>query len=544
MKTKYIFFTGGVLSSLGKGVTAAATGRLLKSRGFKVAIQKLDPYLNVDPGTMSPYQHGEVFVLDDGSETDLDLGHYERFVDLRLSKVCSVTTGGIYEEVLGRERHGDYLGGTIQVIPHITNAIKRRIQLVAKETGAEIVLIEVGGTVGDIESQPFLEAIREIRNDLGRENTAYVHLTWLPYLKATNELKTKPTQHSVRELRSIGILADMIIARSDYPVEQSLCNKIAAFCDVEAQSVIPLVTADILYEVPLLLEQAGVADILLKRLNIAPKREADFREWHWLVNQIKHETPKINIGLVGKYVELHDAYISIREALKHAALHQGVEVELSWIQATDLEKDEGLAQLQDVDGIVVPGGFGVRGVEGKIIAAHFARTQRVPYLGLCLGMQVMIIEAARAASGDRSANSSEFNAKTARPVIDLMLDQQSVTDLGGTMRLGLYPCVLQPGTIAGNAYGLAQVEERHRHRYEVNNNYRKELQDFGVVFSGLSPDGRLVEIAEIAGHPFMVGSQFHPEFLSRPNRPHPLFSAFIAAVVQRAGVTGDLLPRD
>ena len=543
MNTKYIFFTGGVLSSLGKGVTAASTGRLLKSRGFKVAIQKLDPYLNVDPGTMSPYQHGEVFVLDDGSETDLDLGHYERFVDLHLSKVSSVTTGQIYEEVLSRERHGDFLGGTIQVIPHITNEIKRRIQLVAKETGAEIVLIEVGGTVGDIEGQPFLEAIREIRNDLGRENTAYVHLTWLPYLKATSELKTKPTQHSVRELRSIGILADMIIARSDYPVDRSLCDKIAAFCDVDAQSVIPLVTADVLYEVPLLLEQAGVAELLLKRLNLVPKCTPDFSEWQWLVKQIKHETPKIKIGLVGKYVELHDAYFSIREALKHAALHQGVDVELSWIQATDLEKDDTLAQLQDVDGIVVPGGFGSRGVEGKIKAAHFARTQQVPYLGLCLGMQVMMIEAARAALGEECANSSEFDAASAHPVIDLMLDQQSVIDKGGTMRLGLYPCVLQPGSIAAEAYGTDQVSERHRHRYEVNNAYREKLQAFGVEFSGISPDGRLVEIAEIKDHPFMVGSQFHPEFLSRPNRPHPLFKAFITAVIERAGVVGDLLPR-
>jgi len=541
MTTKYIFFTGGVLSSVGKGVTAASTGRLLKARGFKVGIQKLDPYLNVDPGTMSPYQHGEVFVLDDGGETDLDLGHYERFIDLRLSKVCNVTTGSVYEEVISRERRGDYLGGTIQVIPHITNEIKRRIQLVSKETDAEIVLVEVGGTVGDIEGQPFLEAIRELRTDLGRENTAYVHLTWLPYLKATGELKTKPTQHSVRELRSIGIVPDMIIARSDYPVAKSLCEKIATFCDVEAQSVIPLVTADVLYEIPLVLEEAGVANILLKRLNLLPRQEPDWREWRWLVNEVKHQKPVINIGLVGKYVELHDAYISIREALTHAALHHGVDVNIKWIQATDLEKGEGIDRLNEVDGILVPGGFGSRGIEGKIIAARFARTKKVPYLGLCLGMQVMVIESGRAALSDEKANSSEFDALTAHPVIDLMPDQHGVTNMGGTMRLGLYPCKLGKGTRAGKAYGVDLIEERHRHRFEVNNSYRETLQDFGMVFSGVSPDNRLVEIAEIKDHPFMVGTQFHPEFLSRPNRPHPLFSGFIKAVCERAGIEGNVL---
>jgi len=541
MTTKYIFFTGGVLSSVGKGVTAACTGRLLKERGFKVGIQKLDPYLNVDPGTMSPYQHGEVFVLDDGGETDLDLGHYERFTDLRLTKACSVTTGSVYEEVISRERRGDYLGGTIQVIPHITNEIKRRIKMAGKETDAEIVLVEVGGTVGDIEGQPYLEAIRELRSDLGRENTAYVHLTWLPYLKATGELKTKPTQHSVRELRSIGIIPDMIIARSDYPVAKNLCEKIATFCDVEENSVIPMVTTDVLYEIPLVLEEAGVATILLKRLNLVPRQEPDWREWRWLVNEVKHKKPVINIGLVGKYVELHDAYISIREALTHAALHQGVDVNIKWIQATDLEKGEGIDRLNEVDGILVPGGFGSRGIEGKIKAARFARTHKVPYLGLCLGMQVMVIESGRAALNDEKVNSSEFDTLTAHPVIDLMPDQHGIINMGGTMRLGLYPCNLQKGTIAGDAYGVDQVNERHRHRFEVNNSYRDALQDFGMVFSGVSPDNRLVEIAEIKDHPFMLGTQFHPEFLSRPNRPHPLFSGFIKAVCDRAGIKGDFI---
>ena len=539
MTTKYIFFTGGVLSSLGKGVTAAAIGRILKERGFKVGVQKLDPYLNIDPGTMSPYQHGEVFVLDDGSETDLDLGHYERFTDLRLSKVCNVTTGQVYEEVISRERRGDYLGGTIQVIPHITNEIKRHILLVGKETEAEIVLVEVGGTVGDIEGQPFLEAIRELRNDLGRENTAYIHLTWLPYLKATGELKTKPTQHSVRELRSMGILPDMIIARSDYPVEHHLCEKISAFCDVEEKSVIPMVTTDVLYEIPLILEEAGIAEILLNRLSLVARKQPDWSEWRWLVAEVKRKKPIVNVALVGKYVELHDAYISVREAIKHAALQQGVEVEISWVHSTDLEKDTGLNSLDKIDGIVVPGGFGSRGVEGKIAAAKYARTQKVPYLGLCLGMQVMVIEAARVALANETANSSEFDRQTAYPVIDLMPDQHDITNMGGTMRLGLYPCKLKPGSNACNAYRIDEVEERHRHRFEVNNAYREALEAFGMVFSGVSPDNRLVEIAELKDHPYMLGTQFHPEFLSRPNRPHPLFGGFIKAVCDHAGIKAE-----
>ncbi len=533
MTTKVVFFTGGVLSSVGKGVTAAAIGRLLKARGFTITIQKLDPYLNVDPGTLSPYQHGEVFVLDDGSETDLDLGHYERMCDLRLNKNSTVTTGQVYQEVLDRERRGDYLGGTIQVIPHITNEIKRRIALVGKSTNAEIALVEVGGTVGDIEGQPFLEAIREMRNELGRNNTAFVHLTWLPYLKATGELKTKPTQHSVRELRSIGIFPDMIIARSDYPVEMELCTKIAQFCDVPREAVIPLVTSNLLYQIPLILEDMHVAEILLSRLDLAPKQAPDLDAWRWMVNELEREKPKVRIGLVGKYVELHDAYISVREALRHAALYAGVDVEIEWISATDLEKGIGLERLEQVDGIVVPGGFGSRGVEGKIIAAKYAREHQVPYLGLCLGMQVMVIEYARNVLGMEDANSPEFDQRTRHPVIDLMAEQRGLEDKGGTMRLGLYPCVVQPGTLAARLYQTERIEERHRHRYEVNNAYRQALEEHGLIMSGLSPDGILVEMAEVRDHPFMIGCQFHPEFLSRPTSPHPLFSGFIKAVCQR-----------
>ena len=533
MTTKVIFFTGGVLSSVGKGVTAAAIGRLLKARGFTITIQKLDPYLNVDPGTLSPYQHGEVFVLDDGSETDLDLGHYERMCDLRLNKNSTVTTGQVYQEVLDRERRGDYLGGTIQVIPHITNEIKRRIALVGKSTNAEIALVEVGGTVGDIEGQPFLEAIREMRNELGRNNTAFVHLTWLPYLKATGELKTKPTQHSVRELRSIGIFPDMIIARSDYPVEMDLCTKIAQFCDVPREAVIPLVTSNLLYQIPLILEDMHVAEILLSRLDLAPKQAPDLEAWRWMVNELEREKPKVRIGLVGKYVELHDAYISVREALRHAALYAGVDVEIEWISATDLEKGIGLERFEQVDGIVVPGGFGSRGVEGKIIAAKYAREHQVPYLGLCLGMQVMVIEYARNVLGMEDANSPEFDQRTRHPVVDLMAEQRGLEDKGGTMRLGLYPCMIQPGTLAARLYRTEHVEERHRHRYEVNNAYRQALEEHGLIMSGLSPDGILVEMAEVKDHPFMIGCQFHPEFLSRPTSPHPLFSGFIEAVCQR-----------
>jgi len=540
MTTKYIFVTGGVLSSIGKGVTAAAIGRLLKARGFSVAVQKLDPYINVDPGTMSPYQHGEVFVLDDGSETDLDLGHYERFIDIRLSKVCNITTGQVYAEVIQRERRGDYLGGTIQVIPHITNEIKRRVRMVGKETGAEIVLVEVGGTVGDIEGLPFLEAIRQMRLDQGRENTTYIHLTWLPYIGATGELKTKPTQHSVRELRSIGIIPDVIVTRSDHPVDEDIQEKVALFCDVEPNAVIPMLTTAILYEIPLLLEKTSIADLLLKRLNLEAKHAPDLQEWQNLITEIKRPKPTIKIALVGKYVELHDAYLSVREALNHAAIANGVEVEIIWVHSTDLEKEQTTTILQQVDGIVVPGGFGSRGIEGKIKAATFARENKVPYLGLCLGMQVMVIEFARYVLMHESANSSEFDHSTLAPIIDLMPDQHDVTEKGGTMRLGLYPCQLQPGSIAKAAYAKYSssntdvVEERHRHRFELNNNFRPALEAAGMVSSGISPDNRLVEITEITDHPFMLGTQFHPEFLSRPNRPHPLFMAFVKAIRERS----------
>jgi CTP synthase len=540
METKYIFITGGVVSSVGKGVTAASLGLLLKERGFKVSVQKLDPYINVDPGTMNPYQHGEVFVLDDGTETDLDLGHYERFIDNNLTNVCNATTGQVYAEVISKERRGDYLGGTIQVIPHITNEIKRRIGLVSDETDAEIVLIEVGGTVGDIESLPFIEALRQMRNDAGRENTYYIHTTWLPIIGATKELKTKPTQHSVRELRSYGISPKMIVARSDHPIGQELREKIALFCDVDIDAVVPMVTSPVMYEVPLLLEHAGVADVVLEGLNLEPRKKPDLGAWQHVVDLAYGSRPKVKIALVGKYVELRDAYMSVKEAVEHAAISLGVDAEISWVLSTRLEGerfDEKLWQeVLDADGILVPGGFGSRGIEGKIHAIKFARENKVPFFGLCLGMQLMVVEFSRYVLKDNEVNSSEFDEKTAHPVIDLMLEQQGITDKGATMRLGLYPCVLEKGTIAAEAYGVDQVDERHRHRFELNNAYREPLGKAGMRFSGISPDNRLVEIAELSDHPFMLGTQFHPEFLSRPTRPHPLFLAFIAAASEKAGV--------
>lgn len=529
MTTKYLFFTGGVVSSVGKGVTAAATGLLLKSRGFEVTVQKLDPYINVDPGTMSPYQHGEVYVLDDGAETDLDLGHYERFVDIRLRRFSNFTTGQIYAEVISKERHGDYLGGTIQVIPHITNEIKRRIGLAAKETNADIVILEIGGTVGDIESQPFLEALRQLRNEVGRENVFFIHVTWLPYIGATQELKTKPTQHSVAALRSMGISPNMIIARSDYPFEDDLRDKIALFCDVDKQAVIPMVTTDVLYEVPLILEKAGIADYLIEQLGLQASISPDWEPWKKLVKEVRKSKPIVKIALVGKYVELKDAYMSVREAINHAALSQGVEAEIDWILSTDLEKGKATDKLAAVNAIIVPGGFGSRGTEGKIQAAAFARQNKIPYLGLCLGMQVMCIEFARNVLGYEDANSTEFDRSTGHPVIDLMVGQRAITEMGGTMRLGLYPCVLQSGTKAFEAYGEKKIDERHRHRWEFNNSFKLQFEDGGMIFSGISPDGKLVEIAEIKDHPYMIGCQFHPEFLSRPMRPHPLFVGLIKA---------------
>jgi CTP synthase len=535
--TKYIFCTGGVVSSLGKGVAAASIGRILKSRGLSVSVQKLDPYLNVDPGTMSPYEHGEVFVLEDGAETDLDLGAYERFIDENLTRASSLTSGQVYQQVINRERRGDYLGKTIQVIPHVTNQIKASITNVARQSGADVVIVEVGGTVGDIESLPFLEAIRQMRKDAGRDNAFYIHVTLLPHLDATNELKTKPTQHSVRELRGIGIQPDMIVCRADLPVPDELRDKIALFCDVDRQAVIPLTTVDTIYEVPLILEKFGVADFICERMRVEC-RPPDLSEWRKMVEHIKKPKAPVTIGVVGKYIDLEDAYISVYEALKHAATAQDCEAKIEWIAAEDLEKMRGLERLERVNGIVVPGGFGERGIEGKITAAKFARVRQVPYLGLCLGMQVMVIELARSVYESDEPNSTEFHPATAYPVIDLMPDQRDIADLGGTMRLGSYACHLTPGTVAARAYQAKVINERHRHRFEFNNEYRQALGKAGMLFSGLSPDGRLVEIAEIKDHPFMVGSQFHPEFRSRPTRPHPLFSALIKAARQHAGLTG------
>jgi CTP synthase len=527
--TKYIFCTGGVVSSLGKGVAAASIGRILKSRGLNVTVQKLDPYLNVDPGTMSPYEHGEVFVLDDGAETDLDLGAYERFIDENLSRASNLTSGQVYQEVINRERRGDYLGKTIQVIPHVTNQIKATIVRVGEQARADVVIVEVGGTVGDIESLPFLEALRQMRKDVGRHNTFYIHVTLLPHLATTNELKTKPTQHSVRELRGIGIQPDMIMCRADLPVDNDLREKIALFCDVDKQAVVPLTTAKTIYEVPLTLESYGVADIICERLEI-DCREPDLAEWRTMVEHIKKPKPTaITIGIVGKYVELKDAYMSVYEALNHATTNQDCKVNIEWISSEGLERLHHLERLEKLDGIVVPGGFGERGIEGKIVAAKFARVNQVPYLGLCLGMQVMVIELARHLFESDAPNSTEFAPATPHPVIDLMPDQRGIAGLGGTMRLGSYPCLLTPGSVAAAAYQATEVHERHRHRFEFNNQYRRQLGEAGLALSGLSPDGQLVEIAELKEHPFMLGSQFHPEFKSRPTRPHPLFAAFTRA---------------
>ncbi len=531
--TKYIFFTGGVVSSVGKGVTAAALGRLLKERGLSIGVQKLDPYLNVDPGTMSPYQHGEVFVTDDGAETDLDLGHYERFIDVNLNQMSNVTTGRIYAEVIAKERRGDYLGGTIQVIPHITNEIKRFMRAIADKTDVDVVLVEIGGTVGDIESLPFMEAIRQMRADVGYDNTLYVHVTYLPYLAASKELKTKPTQHSVRELRGIGIQPDIIIARADYTIEEEHLDKIALFCNVERRAVIPAVTSDLLYRIPLELERGRLADIVTERLRL-PAAMPVLNEWARLVAELERPKPAVRIAMVGKYVQLHDAYMSVKEALNHAGIPNQCDVDIAWVYSGDLEKGKGWDVLESVDGMVVPGGFGYRGIEGKIAAARWARQNKVPYLGLCLGMQVMCIEFGRTVLGDETANSTEFDAGTRHPIISLMPDQQHLASMGGTMRLGAYPCQLTPNTRAATAYGTDLVQERHRHRWEFNNAYRGVLESRGMVFSGLSPDNRLVEIAELRDHPFMLGSQFHPEFKSRPNRPHPLFVAFVAAARRRS----------
>jgi CTP synthase len=530
-KAKYIFCTGGVVSSVGKGLTVAAIGRILKARGLKVAIQKLDPYLNVDPGTMSPYQHGEVYVTADGAETDLDLGHYERFVDEDVSRLSNVTAGQVYSTVIEKERKGDYLGGTIQVIPHITNEIKRCIKRLAKKTDADVVIVEVGGTVGDIEGLPFLEAIRQMRIELDRKDSLYVHVTFLPHIGATGELKTKPTQHSVRELRGIGVQPNVIIARTDYPVTDDVISKIALFCDVDEKAVIPLQTTDNIYAVPLMIEETGLGDYILNRFKLVGTKP-DLTEWDSIVARSRVAHEKLRIGIVGKYVELHDAYMSVKESIAHASIHQNQNVEIVWIHSGELEKHKKTDELSTLDGIVVPGGFGYRGIEGKIIAAQFARENNVPYLGLCLGMQVMCIEFARNVLNMDDANSSEFDESTSYPVINLMLEQRAITEMGGTMRLGEYPCILSSQSLAARAYNAETVYERHRHRFEFNNEYRDIFEANGVCFSGQSPDQILVEIAELQDHPFMLGSQFHPEFLSRPNRPHSLFTAFTRASVE------------
>jgi CTP synthase len=532
---KYVFVTGGVTSSLGKGITAASIGRLLKSRDLSVSILKLDPYINVDPGTMSPYQHGEVFVTDDGAETDLDLGHYERFIDENLTQLSNVTTGRIYQAVIAKERRGDYLGGTVQVIPHITNEIKERISRVARDGRADVVIVEVGGTVGDIESLPFLEAIRQMRKDVGRGNAVYVHVTLLPALAATGELKTKPTQHSVKELRGIGIQPDVIIARSDQPVDDDLRDKIALFCDVAADAVIPAPTAETIYEVPLQFEAWGLGDLLVGHLGLGDRaRPPELADWRALVERIKRPKPELEVALVGKYIELPDAYLSVIEALRHAGWALDRTISVRWVDSEQLGDEDYRDRLEGAAGIIVPGGFGHRGIEGKVLAARYAREERVPYLGLCLGLQCGVIEFARDVVGESDANSTEFDLFTSAPVIDYMPDQRDMEEKGGTMRLGLYPARLSPGSKAYEAYGQEVIYERHRHRFEVSNRYREALQAGGMLLSGQSPDGRLVEIVELRDHPWYVASQFHPEFKSRPDRPHPLFTGFVRAAIAEA----------
>ncbi|MCL5957931.1 MAG: CTP synthase [Chloroflexi bacterium] len=531
---KYVFVTGGVVSSVGKGITVASIGRILKSRGISVSVQKLDPYINVDPGTMSPYQHGEVFVTDDGAETDLDLGHYERFIDENLTQASNVTTGQVYSSVIRKERRGDFLGGTIQVIPHITNEIKLRIASVAKRTNPQVVIVEVGGTVGDIESLPFLEAIRQMRKDAGRENVLYIHVTYLPYISTTGELKTKPTQHSVANLRSIGIQPDVIGCRSDYPISDDIKEKIALFCDVDQRAVVPLMTVDTIYEVPLILEEAGLGQYIIEKLGLQG-HDPDIDGWQKLVAKIKAEKKSVPIALVGKYIELRDAYLSVAEALRHAGLAEDLSVDIAWIDSEELEHEGYEKILNRVSGIVVPGGFGERGTEGKIAAARYARENGIPYFGLCYGMQMAVVEFARNVCGLNDANSTEVNPRTPHPVIDVMPDQKDMPEMGGTMRLGLYPCDILAGTKTAEAYArgksapLTEIHERHRHRFEFNNSYRTRFAEAGMIFSGLSPQGWLVEIIELANHPWFVGTQFHPEFKSRPNRPHPLFRDFVRA---------------
>lgn len=534
--TKYIFVTGGVVSSLGKGITAASLGRLLKSRGYKVTIQKFDPYINIDPGTMSPYQHGEVFVTDDGAEADLDLGHYERFIDINLSKNSNVTTGKIYQSVINKERRGDYLGGTVQVIPHITNEIKERVFRVGKQDNADFVITEIGGTVGDIESLPFLEAIRQVKKEVGKNDVLYIHVTLVPYISAAGELKTKPTQHSVKELRSIGISPDILVCRSEKPISKEMREKMAMFCDVDPDAVIQNLTAKSIYEVPMLMEEQGLDTIVLRKLEMEDKPK-DMSGWHDMVKRIlKKYEQKVTIAVVGKYVALQDAYISITESLRHAAVANETELEIRWVNAEEIEAagtdmDEVMA---GVDGILVPGGFGNRGIEGKIKAVQYAREHKIPFFGICLGMQCAVIEFARHVCGMSDANSSEFNPDSEHPVIDLMPEQLDVEDMGGTMRLGLYPCKVYPNTLTSKAYNEELIYERHRHRYEFNNAFREAIVSKGLVLGGTLPNGRLVEIVELpeSEHPWFLGAQFHPEFKSRPTHAHPLFKDFVAAAVK------------
>lgn len=527
--TKFIFVTGGVVSSLGKGITAASLGRLLKDRGLSVTIQKFDPYLNVDPGTMSPYQHGEVFVTDDGAETDLDLGHYERFIDINLNKYSNVTAGKVYSHVLKKERRGDYLGGTVQVIPHITNEIKERLLLAGESTNADVVITEIGGTTGDIESLPFIEAIRQIRSDLGRDNVMYIHCTLLPYIKAAGEMKTKPTQHSVKELRGLGIQPDLIVVRTEYEMTQDLKDKIALFCDIPEENVIECHDAESLYEIPLQLSKQHMDDLVINRLDLDAKYDTQLDEWKHLLEIVNNLDGEITIGLVGKYVSLQDAYLSVVESLKHAGYPLYKDIKVKWIDSSEVTDENAAEYLKDVDGILVPGGFGYRASEGKISAIRYARENNVPYFGICLGMQLATVEFARNVLGLEGAHSAELDPDTPYPIIDLLPEQKDIEDLGGTLRLGLYPSEVKEGTLAYDIYGKKEIEERHRHRYEFNNDYRQQMEDAGMVFSGISPDGRRIEMIEIPGNDFFFASQFHPEFLSRPNRPQPIFKAFIEA---------------
>ena len=533
-KTKYIFITGGVVSGLGKGITAASLGRLLKSRGLKVTAQKLDPYLNVDPGTMNPVQHGEVFVTDDGAETDLDLGHYERFIDESLSQNSNLTSGRVYWKVITDERKGVYGGQTIQIIPHVTNEIKRSISRNA-DTGADVCLVEIGGTVGDIESQPFLEAIRQFAVEAGRENCLFIHVTLVPYLRGSEELKSKPTQHSVKEMLSIGINPDIIVCRTEHPLTDEIKHKISLFCNVDPECVIENNNCDILYAVPIMLHQQHMDDVVIRKLGIDCPGTPDLTDWQEMLDALRHPVQTVKIGLVGKYVELHDSYISVNEALKHGGIATHSAVDIHWIDSETLEgEDVDLdAILGDMDGILVPGGFGSRGIEGKINACRYARTHGVPYLGICLGMQIAIIEFARDVLGMADANSAEIDPSTTHPVIDILPEQKDVTDMGGTMRLGQYPCTLNPESKAYSLYGASMIYERHRHRYEVNNDYRPDLLNGGMIFAGTSPDNHIVEMVEIPDHPWFVAGQFHPEFKSRPNRPHPLFRGFVTAAAAR-----------